>query len=95
MADIDDGLDITAYWMSEIEAARKREAEYRKQGEEVLKIYCAEDNSPFNILYSNTETMLPALYSAVPRPVVKRRFKDESPVGTAAACIWQTAFARY
>ena len=89
MAGIDDGLGVTAYWMSEIEAARKREADYRKHGEEVLRIYSAEDDAPYNILYSNTETMLPALYSAVPRPVVKRRFKDESQVGTAAAMTGQ------
>ncbi len=42
-------------------------------------------SNPFAILYSNTETMLPALYSAVPRPVVQRRFKDEDPLGKMAS----------
>src|SRR5690606_14861840 len=40
-------------------------------------------------LYSNTETLLPALYSAVPRPVVQRRFKDEDPIGKHAALAGQ------
>jgi hypothetical protein len=79
--------DIVAFWVSEIAAAKKREKEWRKDGERILKIYSGEkaDVTPFNILFSNTETLLPALYSAVPRPVVDRRFKDGDPLGKAAA----------
>ena len=50
---------------------------------------CIRDR--FNILFSNTETLLPALYSAVPRPVVNRRFKDEDPTGKASATAGQRA----
>ena len=75
------------HWLDEIDAARRREKDYRKNGARVLKIYSGKEpeHTPFNILYSNTETLLPALYSAVPRPVVQRRFKDEDPMGKAAA----------
>ena len=77
--------------MNELKAARKREERYRKTGKEVFELYEAdqEQETPFNILYSNTETLLPALYSAVPRPVVTRRFKDEDPMGKAAATAGQ------
>jgi len=80
-------------WLDEIKDAKKREADFRKDGERVLKIYGAEKNetTPFNILFSNTETLLPALYSAVPRPVVSRRFKDEDPMGKASATAGQRA----
>ena len=44
--------------------------------EEVVGIYEAEEGEevPFNILYSNTETILPALYNSTPRPEVSRRY---------------------
>lgn len=77
------------WWLNEISSARKREKDFRKEGGRVLEIYSGEKETPFNILYSNTETMLPALYSAVPRPVVQRRFKDEDPLGKAAATAGQ------
>ena len=81
-------------WLAEISAAKKREKDYRKEGNRVLDIYEGKrlsseqeslPNVPYNILYSNTETLLPALYSAVPRPVVQRRFKDDDPLGAASA----------
>lgn len=79
--------DIVRHWLGEITAARKREKDWRKEGKRVQEIYNGKkkDQIPFNILYSNTETLLPALYNQQPRPVVQRRFKDEDPVGKAAS----------
>lgn len=75
------------HFLEEISAAIKRDSDYRKEGARILDIYNgkAKDKIPFNILYSNTETMLPALYNNTPRPVVQRRFKDEDPIGKASA----------
>lgn len=74
---------IVAYWNGEIESAMKREKGYRKKAKEVVKIYEAEkvETSPFNILYSNTETLQSAVYNSLPRPQVSRRFKDKDPLG--------------
>jgi hypothetical protein len=74
-----------AYFINEIAAAAKREKDFRKEGHRILDLYTGKKSNPFAILYSNTETLLPALYSAVPRPVVQRRFKDEDPLGKIAA----------
>ena len=76
-----------AIWLSEIASAKKREKDFRKNGERILKIYGGEkpEETPYNILYSNTETLLPALYSAIPRPVVQRRFKDDDAIAKASA----------
>lgn len=84
------------YWINEISAARKREEDFLKEGRRILDIYdgghkASSDRQAFPILYSNTETMLPALYSAVPRPVVQRRFKDDDPLGKHAAQAGQRA----
>lgn len=78
---------VVAYWLSEIKASKKRHERYRKMGREVLELYAAEkeEETPFNILYSNTETLRPALFSAQPRPVVERRFKDDDPLGKMAS----------
>lgn len=79
--------EILRRWSSELEAAKTREEQYRKDGERILGIYdgSKSDETPFNILFSNTETLLPAIYSAIPRPVVDRRFKDADPLGKASA----------
>lgn len=82
--------EIVSYWLSEIEQAKKREASYRKDGKDVLRLYEAEDSdetpmAPFNILFSNTETLMPALYSQQPRPIVNRRFRDDDPMGKAVS----------
>jgi hypothetical protein len=84
---------LVRYWTDEINSARKREKEFRKEGERIRKIFSGEAKrtTPFNILYSNTETMSPALYSATPKPIVQRRFKDADPMGRAAAMAGQRA----
>lgn len=89
----DDRAAPVRYWLNEIAAARKREKDYRKEGERIRSIYAGEkaDQIPFNIVFSNTETMLPALYSALPRPVVQRRYKDDDVVGGASAQAGQRA----
>lgn len=72
-------------WLNELDTAKKREKDFRKDGKEILEIYENECETPFNILYSNTETLLPALFSQIPRPVVTRRYKDEDPMGKAVS----------
>jgi hypothetical protein len=75
------------HWLGEIASAKKREKDFRKDGNEVIDIYSGKcpDKIPFNILFSNVETLLPAVFSQTPRPVVQRRFKDEDPIGKASA----------
>jgi len=70
-------------WARELERAHKRESTWRAEGEKIVRMYRAEEKkaNAFNILWSNTETLRPALYSDVPRPDVRRRFKDADPVG--------------
>lgn len=83
--------NAVVYWLNEIDAAKKREKDYRKDGQRILDIYSGKDPeiTPFNVLFSNTETLLPALYSSIPRPIVNRRFKDDDPLGKEAATAGQ------
>jgi len=82
----DVGEGSVKYWFNELEEAKKRDTGFHKEGKRILKIYECEDANkvPFNILYSNTDTLIPALYSATPRPVISRRFKDDDPLSKAA-----------
>lgn len=74
-------------WLTDIDDAMKREKKFRENAQKVVDIYEGKksDETPFAIIYSNTETLQPALYNARPIPIVTRRFKDADPVGKAAA----------
>lgn len=79
--------DLAKTWLGRIEDAQKREKQFRSKGKAVVNLYEAKkpDETPFAIVYSNTETLQPALYNSRPVPIVTRRFKDADPIGKAAA----------
>lgn len=91
--------DSVKKWLDEIAEAAKREKTFRKEASRVVGIYEAEreDSSEgganatnaFNILFANTETISPAVYNTVPRPVCRTRFKDDNPAGQVAAKVLQ------
>jgi len=74
-------------WKRRVEDSLKREKKFRETAKTCVKVYegDATIDTPFNILYSNVETLAPAVYNARPIPMVDRRFKDADPVGKAAA----------
>lgn len=75
------------FWLKEIAEARGREKDWRRAANSAVALYegSKKVEYQFNILYSNTEILAPALYNQLPRPVVVRRFKDEDAVGKVAA----------
>lgn len=83
--------ELVRHWSAEITAALKREKDFRKDGDDVVELYEGgkKRQYQFNILYSNTETLAPALYNSTPRPVVQRRFKDSDPLGAKASLATQ------
>lgn len=78
---------VVRRWNLEIKLASRREEEWRKKGERVWKRYRQAEvrKHSFNILWSNTETLRPAIYNSLPKPDVRRRFKDEDPIGKAVS----------
>lgn len=79
--------DFVRQWLRNIEDALKREKKFRNCAQKVVDIYEGKksDETPFNIIYSNTETLQPAVYNQRPIPIVTRRFKDADPIGKATA----------
>lgn len=72
-------------WLMEIKLADKRERDWRKQAHELLDTYRGETTkrNNFNILWSNTEVLRPALYNSTPKPDVRRRFRQSDVLGKA------------
>lgn len=79
------------YWHAEIDAAEKIFRKWQERAEKVVKRYRDDRDAvehqkrKFNILWSNVQVLLPALYGRKPKPEVSRRFKDQDPVGRTAA----------
>lgn len=80
-----------AGWITELDDALKREKSWRKEAKATVRLYEGKKKleNQFNILFSNTETLSPALYNSTPRPVVERRFKDADPIGKMVSRIGQ------
>jgi hypothetical protein len=45
----------------------------------------------FNILWSNVQTITPAVFARLPRPDVSRRFRDNDPIGRVASMMLERA----
>lgn len=93
---------VRAYW-GEIERYGRVFGKWRETADKIVKIYLDEhrQQSEFDngrtqgrrmaILWSNIETLKPAVYAKVPSVVAGRRFKDADPVGRVAAELLERA----
>jgi len=99
----EDSKAVARYWRAELAASHAREAEWRKRGREIVEIYRSEQvkarsglaskKAAFNILFSNVETERPALYSATPRPDVRRRYRDSDQLSRWVAEVMERALS--
>lgn len=85
-------------WLDRLAAAGKAQKNWEERAEKVIKRYRDERSETqtgkrFNILWSNIETLKPALYAQLPKPQVSRRYKDADPVGRQAAEVLERALA--
>lgn len=85
--EVDAQKKLEAFAADALDAVKTREQEFStgwwKTGEAASELYCADpkkdqsDQTPYNILYSNTEVLLPSLYSATPKPDIRTRFRGQ------------------
>jgi hypothetical protein len=72
-------------WIAEIRASERAQAKWFERAKKVEKIYADERDSrsdrtrKFNILWSNVETLRPAVYMNTPKPKAVRRYRDKDP----------------
>lgn len=89
--------DEVKYWLEQIEGAQKDHHTWYERGKAVLERYLdkkavdAAASHKMNVLWSNVETIKPALYAKDPNPKVSRRFRDKDPVGRWAATVLERA----
>lgn len=88
---------LVRMWKAAIDAADREEEDWRKEGDEILSIYRSaheqKKQQAFNILYSNTETLLPAIYNSTPQPDIRRRYNDPGVSAKAVADILERAIS--
>lgn len=72
------------FYQRQLSLADKEEKKWRERAKKIVKKYRDEDpkgSARYNILWSNTQTQFPALYSSRPKPDVRRRWRSDSRVG--------------
>lgn len=85
--------DLARYWHKQVEAAEKAQKSWVERVKKIEKIYADERNSTsdrarrFNVLWSNVETIRPAVYMQTPKVKVKRRYRDRDPVARFASLL--------
>src|ERR1700686_144801 len=83
---------LAAYWKEAIDTVKDGTRTYHKRGDRIEKRYRderargdEEGSRRYNLLWSNTQIWMPAIYGKAPQPVAERRFRDKDPVGRQAA----------
>lgn len=86
---------IVRRWVAELNLSSKDEDDWRKEAEKIHEQYDAKKTTAnsFNILWSNTETLAPAVYNSTPEPDVRRRFRDADPIGKVASTVLERALS--
>lgn len=82
-------------WISAIALYEKEFKRWEMRTEKILKRYRDDSRNSgsgattcrFNILWSNVQTAIPAVFSRLPQPDVSRRHRDNDPVGRVAALL--------
>ncbi|WP_343712850.1 hypothetical protein [Inquilinus sp.] len=88
-----------ARWVREIDAYDKAMQGWTKRGKEITKRYADQNEQSdqprearrFAILWSNVETIRPALYARTPQATASRRYKDNDPIAKQASEILERA----
>ena len=77
------------FYTRQLELAHKHEKQWRERARKINKKYRDDENQDkptrFNILWSNTQTQFPAMYSSRPKPDVRRRWRGPNQVSREVA----------
>ena len=93
-----------ARYVEEIELYDKEVQKWDRQSKRIIKRYkddrggdgtIESQERRYNILYSNTQNLLPACYARNPKPDIQRRFKDADPVGRVTSDILERSVSYF
>jgi hypothetical protein len=84
-------------WYNTIASYERAYKEWEARTDRIIKRYRDDSrtrnnpNARFNILWSNVQTITPAIFARLPRPDVSRRFRDNDPVARVASMMLERA----
>jgi len=84
-------------WYNCIAQYERTFKEWEGRADKIVKRYRDDQrsrnnpNAKFNILWSNVQTITPAVFARLPRPDVSRRFRDNDPIGRVASMMLERA----
>lgn len=84
-------------WYNCIAGYERSFKEWEGRSDRIIKRYRDDSrtrnnpNARFNILWSNVQTITPAIFARLPRPDVSRRFRDNDPVARVASMMLERA----
>ena len=84
-------------WYTTIAGYERSFKEWEGRTDRIIKRYRDDSrtrnnpNAKFNILWSNVQTITPAIFARLPRPDVSRRFRDNDPIGRVASMMLERA----
>ena len=94
---MENSLHTYESWYKRIAGYERSFKKWEGRSERIVKRYrddSRQQNNPnarFNILFSNVQTVTPAIFARLPRPDVSRRFRDNDPVGRVASMMLERA----
>lgn len=82
-------------WRRELADAKRREKDWSDKAKKLIALYRGDQRkrNSFNIFYSNTDILAPSLLNSTPTPDVRRRFRDEDPLGKAVSTVMERALS--
>jgi hypothetical protein len=86
-------------WIAELTLSEKSQADWLRTAKKIVRLYRKADRMDpgevkqrrFAMLWANTQTIQPAVYSRPPQAVVSRRFKDADPVARQGSEVLERA----
>jgi hypothetical protein len=91
--------DVSAFWICQIEAYEKEFSPWEEKSKKIIKRYkdseSSRKSSRFNILWSNIQTLHPAIYAHPPKPNIERRFVDQDDLGLYSSMTLERAVGFY
>lgn len=78
-------LNIIAQYDNEFKKWEARSQKIVKRYRDDNRSQHTNETAKFNILWSNVQTLIPAVYARLPKAAVNRRFGDNDPVGRVAS----------
>lgn len=91
---------VVAKWVAEIKLYEKDSQDWTSRSKKIIRRYkdersARDSKSRFNILWSNIQTLKPALYAQPPKPNVDRRYQDDDDLGRISAQVLERSVSYF